>query len=159
MLEMGTLTGNVWHHFSENLPIMAIGLRRIAIGTLFGMAGAIATSALLTPVASAQETVLDVLEDISERRSGNYYTHLTTFSKIGFITGLGGFADQRVNADAAALSGAYRELMLLQTQNTPTMRVPDLPNPYTSSVQLLPTSQINTRVIGSELNFEPLPRR
>lgn len=151
--------GNVRHHFSENLPIMAIGFRGIAIGIFFGMAGAIATSATFTPIASAQETVLDALEDISEHRSGDYYTHLTTFSKIGFITGLGGFADQRVNADAAALSGAYQELMLLQTQNTATVRVPDLPNPYTSSVQLLPTSQINSRVIGSELNFEPLPRR
>ncbi|MEL6813861.1 MAG: hypothetical protein AAFP03_03490 [Cyanobacteria bacterium J06598_3] len=138
---------------------MAIGFRGIAISTLLGMAGAVATSATFAPTAVAQERILDAVENISEHRSGDYYTHLTTGSKIGFITGLGGFADQRVNADAAALARAYRELMMLQTQNTATVRVPDLPNPYTSSVQLLPTSQINSRVIGSELNFEPLPRR
>lgn len=133
--------------------------RAIALGMGMGMVGAIATTALLTPAASAQETVLDAIEDISERRSGDYYRNRSFFSQVGFITGLGGFADQRINRDSAALSEAYQELMLLQTQNTATVRVPDLPNPYTSSVQLLPTSQLNSRVIGSELNFEPLPRR
>ncbi|MGB7084497.1 MAG: hypothetical protein WBD47_03010 [Phormidesmis sp.] len=135
-------------------------LRAIRLGAAsVSVIGAIATAAILTPAATAQETVLEAVENISEHRSGDYYTHLSNFSKIGFITGLGGFADQRVNADAAALSEAFRELMVLQTQNTATVRVPDLPNPYTSSVQLLPTSQINSRVIGSELNFEPLPRQ
>ncbi len=119
-------------------------------------------TALFTPAASAQEkpqTIPDAIESISENRSGNYYTHLTPFSKISFITGIGGFADQRMARDAVALNAAVHELMMLQTQNTPTVRVPDLPNPYTSSVQLLPASQNNSRVIGSELNFEPLPRR
>ena len=124
-----------------------------------GMLGAIATTLIMTPAAGAQETVLDAVEDISERRSGDYYRHRSIFSQIGFISGLGGFPEQRMNRDSAALSEAYQELMVLQTQNTATVRTPDLPNPYTSSVQLLPTSQINSRVIGSELNFEPLPRR
>ncbi|MEL6778400.1 MAG: hypothetical protein AAFO06_14190 [Cyanobacteria bacterium J06597_16] len=138
---------------------MTIRFRGIALGGLLSVVGAMATIALFTPAASAQERILEAVENISENRSGDYYTHLRPLSKIGFITGLGGFADQRVNADAAALAEAYRELMVLQTQNTATVRVPDLPNPYTSSVQLLPASQVNSRVIGSELNFEPLPRR
>ena len=132
-----------------------ISMRAVGVA----MVGAIATTVVLTPAANAQRTVLEAVEDISEHRSGNYYKHRSIFSQIGFITGLGGFPEQRLNRDAAALSGAYQELMILQTQNTATIRVPDLPNPYTSSVQLLPTSQINSRVIGSELNFEPLPRR
>lgn len=157
-------------YFKGNVIIMAIEskgaanhllgqlLRMLVKGVGLGLVGAIATTALSTP-AIAQQTVLEAVEDISERRSGNYYRHRSIFSQIGFITGLGGFPEQRLNRDAAALSAASEELMILQTQNTPTVRVPDLPNPYTSSVQLLPTSQINSRVIGSELNFEPLPRR
>ncbi|MGC1306758.1 MAG: hypothetical protein WA885_05980 [Phormidesmis sp.] len=142
---------------------MAIALRRVAISRVLslvgGMVGAIVTATTLAPTANAQETVLNAVENISENRSGDYYTHLTPLSKISFITGFGGFPDQRMNRDAAALSQVYQELMLLQTQNTATVRVPDLPNPYTTSVQLLPASQVNSRVIGSELNFEPLPRR
>ena len=138
---------------------MAIGLNRMAASGLLGVAGAIAITVSLAPTASAQETVLETVEDLSNRRSGDYFDHLSAFSKIRFITGLGGFPDQRFNRDARAIHEAYEELLVLQTQNTATIRVPDLPNPYTTSVQLLPTSQINSRVVGSELNFEPLPRR
>ncbi len=138
----------------------AIRFRGMAAGGLMGIVGAIAlTTTLLAPAANAQETVLDTLDDLSTRRSGDYYDHLSPLSKIRFITGLGGFPDQRINRDTRALAEAYQELLVLQTQNTPTIRVPDLPNPYTTSVQLLPTSQINSRVVGSELNFEPLPRQ
>ena len=137
-----------------------IGIKSIAISAL-ALIGTIATSAIIAPAASAQEadSVLDAIENISERRSGDYYQHRKKPSELNFMLGLGGFADQRINRDAEALSEAYRELMVLQTQNTPTVRVPDLPNPYTTSVQLLPASQFNSRVVGSELNFEPLPRR
>ncbi|MEM6448754.1 MAG: hypothetical protein AAF703_00400 [Cyanobacteria bacterium P01_D01_bin.105] len=134
-------------------------LKRIALGTLFGTVGMIGLTAHLAPSAHAQQTVLDAVEDIASRRSGNYYGSRSSFSQIQFLTGIGGFPEHRLNKDAEALGEAYQELMFLQTQTTPTVRVPDLPNPYTTSVQLLPTSQFNSRVIGSELNFEPLPRR
>ena len=139
---------------------MTTGLRGMASGTL-ALMSTLALLGAIAPQTSAQETepLLDTLEGITERRSGDYYTHRTKFSQLNFITGLGGFADQRVNRDAAATSEAFKELLILQTQNTPTVRVPDLPNPYTTSVQLLPASQFNSRVVGSELNFEPLPRR
>ncbi len=118
-------------------------------------------SAMLAPTASAQEpqTVLESLEDITENRSGNYFRNRSIPGQISFITGLGGFPENGIRRDAESISGAYDELLVLQTQNTPTLRVPDLPNPYTTSVQLLPASQFNSRVVGSELNFEPLPRR
>lgn len=138
---------------------MAIGVKGITPSIILGIVGAVVTTATFSPAASAQEAFLDTIENISENRSGDYYEQRSIFSQIGFMVGTNGFPEQRIHADAAALSEAYRELMVLQTQNTATVRVPDLPNPYTSSVQLLPTSQINSRVIGSELNFEPLPRR
>ncbi|MEL6493049.1 MAG: hypothetical protein AAFV85_00295 [Cyanobacteria bacterium J06634_6] len=140
---------------------MAIRLKTKAVSGLLCVAGALAMAAAMAPAASAQEaeTVLEAVERIGEQRSGDYYRGRSFSGQIGFLTGLGGFSEQRINRDSAALSGTIEELMILQTQNTPTMRVPDLPNPYTTSVQLLPASQNNSRVIGSELNFEPLPRR
>jgi hypothetical protein len=138
---------------------MATGLQGKTMGRLLGLGSIAAVAIISMPAAQAQETVLDAVQDITEQRSHNFYRNRTIFNQVRFITGIGGFPDQRINRDAAALSGAARELFMLQTQNTQTVRVPDLPNPYTSSVQLLPTSQINSRVIGSELNFEPLPRR
>ena len=139
---------------------MTIGMRSMASSTL-ALVSAMVVLGAIAPVVSAQENepLLDTLRGITENSSGNYYTHRSKISQINFITGLGGFTDQRVNRDAAATSAAFKELLILQTQNTPTVRVPDLPNPYTTSVQLLPASQFNSRVVGSELNFEPLPRR
>ena len=115
---------------------MAIGSKRKALGTLLGVTGGltgglaggviggiigvVAISAILTPAAKAQETVLDAVENITEHRSGNYFRNRTIFGQVGFITGLGGFPEQRINKDSAALSEAYRELMVLQTQNTAT---------------------------------------
>ena len=146
---------------------MATGFKDTTLGSFLKIAGVIVATAsvtatltaISTSAASAQETVLDAVENISEQRAGNYYRNRSAFSQIRFITGLGGFPEQRINRDSAALSETYKELLVLQTQSTATVRVPDLPNPYTTSVQLLPTSQINSRVVGSELNFEPLPRR
>lgn len=140
---------------------MAIPLKGRAIGSVLGLASVLAVTAALAPAASAQEpqTVLETIEDVYERRSGNYFRHRSFLGQLDFLTGFGGYPEQRLNRDAAALEGAYDELMVLQTQNTATVRIPDLPNPYTTSVQLLPASQFDSRVIGSELNFEPLPRR
>lgn len=124
-------------------------------------ASTLAITATLAPAASAQEpqTVLNTLESIIENRSGDYFRSRSVGGQLSLIVGLGGFPENRLSRDTASISSAYGELLILQTQNTPTLRVPDLPNPYTTSVQLLPASQFDSRVVGSELNFEPLPRR
>ncbi|MEO0769485.1 MAG: hypothetical protein AAFY72_08625 [Cyanobacteria bacterium J06649_4] len=139
----------------------AIRFKGRAIGSFLTLVGMLAAASALAPTANAQEpdSIPDVVEDIYERRSGNYYSQRSFFSQLSWFTGFGGYPEQRINRDARALESAYHELMLLQTENTATLRVPDLPNPYTTSVQLLPTSQFDSRVVGSELNFEPLPRR
>ncbi|MEO1619711.1 MAG: hypothetical protein AAFU53_01620 [Cyanobacteria bacterium J06632_3] len=140
---------------------MANRFRGRAIGSFLTLLGVLATATVWAPAVNAQEpdSILDAVEDIYERRSGNYYSQRSFFSQLNLFTGFGGYPEQRINRDARALEGAYHELMLLQTESTATLRVPDLPSPYTTSVQLLPTSQFDSRVIGSELNFEPLPRR
>lgn len=140
---------------------MAISVKSRVLAPLLCVAGALTVVGSLASTAHAQEpeSVLDAVEAVTERRSGDYFQNRSFGGQISFMTGLGGFSEQRLTRDSAALSGAVEELWVLQTQNTATVRVPDLPNPYTTSVQLLPTSQFNSRVVGSELNFEPLPRR
>ncbi|MEM9944672.1 MAG: hypothetical protein AAF810_01220 [Cyanobacteria bacterium P01_D01_bin.36] len=140
---------------------MAIRVKSKALGRLLCMVGVLTVVGSFASTVQAQEpeSVLDAVENISERRSGDYFSNRSFGGQFSFLTGLGGFSEQRLNRDSAAMSGAVEELWILQTQNTATVRVPDLPNPYTTSVQLLPASQFNSRVVGSELNFEPLPRR
>ncbi|EDX86322.1 hypothetical protein S7335_4025 [Synechococcus sp. PCC 7335] len=146
-----------------------LNLLKIFYKSCLGLASTLATAGfmavMLLPAAAqepqvAQEpqTVLDTLEDIVENRSGDYFRNRSLLGQASFITGIGGFPENRLAQDTESLSGAYNELLILQTQNTPTLRVPDLPNPYTSSVQLLLTAEFDSRIDDSELNFEPIPR-
>ncbi|MEO0540212.1 MAG: hypothetical protein AAFZ80_05010 [Cyanobacteria bacterium P01_A01_bin.105] len=138
--------------------------------SLVGAAALLAATVAATQPATAQEillaepTVLDTVTDITYNHSGDYYRNRSLTRQVDILFGpgwLGGaaFPELEMDRDAEALETAYGELMFLQTRNTPTVRVPDLSNPYTTSVQLLPLSQSGSRVVGSELNFEPLPRR
>ena len=139
-------------------------------GLVLGTTVAIAALSALGFRANAQTTsfdeptVLETIDDISFRHSGTYDSDRTIVRQIDHIFGFGlpgdaSYPELELDRNGAGLLQAYHELMILQTQNTPTIRVPDLANPYNTSLQLLPGAQAGSRVVGTELNFEPLPRR
>ena len=139
-------------------------------GLVLGTAVAIATLSAMATRANAQNatftepTVLETLDDILIRPGTDYSSDRSIFRQTNHLFGFGvpgraGFAELELERDSDAILEAYNELMFLQTRNTPTIRVPDLTNPYNTSLQMLPGSQVGGRVTGTELNFEPLPRR
>ena len=143
------------------MGIKAKGLLSVGLAIAASSIAAIETKA--QQVSVDPPSVLEVMDDITYTHSGDYYDNRGLFRQIDFIFGFGwigsaNFPELEMDRDSEALEEAYAELMFLQTQNTPMLRVPDLRSPYNTSVQLLPLSQVSTRVIGSELNFEPLPR-
>ncbi|MEO0456396.1 MAG: hypothetical protein AAF152_07405 [Cyanobacteria bacterium P01_A01_bin.114] len=144
---------------------MGIKLKGLLISVLAITASSVAISeAKAQEVSVDQPTVLENLDNILFNHSGDYYTNRGLFRQLDNIAGFGwigsaNFPELENDRDAEALEEAYAELLFLQTQNTATIRVPDLRSPYNTSVQLLPLSQVGSRVVGSELNFEPLPRR
>ncbi|NEP15665.1 MAG: hypothetical protein F6J97_02040 [Leptolyngbya sp. SIO4C1] len=150
---------------------MGIKLTGLELKGLLAAAAAIAATAVTATAAKAQNAiiidepdVLEVIDEVTFNHTGNYYRNRTFNRQIDYMFGPGwfgaaAFPDLEMDRDAEALEEAYKELMFLQTHSTATIRVPDLPNPYETSVQLLPLSQVGGRVVGSELNFEPLPRR
>lgn len=138
---------------------------------LLGTAVAIASLAALTSAANAQTvsgtdepTVLETIDDIIYGDSGDYYENRSLQRQVVHLFGVGvpgrnGFPELEIERDAQSLNAAYHELLFLQGQNTATIRVPDLANPYNTSVLLLPASQGRSQVLGTELDFTPLPRR
>ncbi len=139
-------------------------------GLVFGTAVAIATLSTMAPRAMAQTanfdepTVLETLDDINTRHSGSYYGDRSIFRQTAHIFGLGipgrsAFPELELDRNGEGYAEAYQELMFLQTRNTPTIRVPDLVNPYNTSLQRMPSAQSGNRVVGTEFNFEPLPPR
>lgn len=137
-------------------------------GLVLGAAVAIATLPVIATRANAQNatftepTVLETLDEISTTPSGTYTTDRSNFRQLAHFFGIGipsPYPELELDRNSQSVLEAYNELMFLQTRNTPTIRVPDLANPYNTSLQMLPASQSRSRAVGTELNFEPLPRR
>ncbi|NEQ50079.1 MAG: hypothetical protein F6K11_08100 [Leptolyngbya sp. SIO3F4] len=139
-------------------------------GLVLGATVAIATLSAMVSRADAQTanfdepTVLETLDEIGAAESGDYSSDRSSFRQTAQYFGLGvpgrsAFPELELDRNSDALLEAYNELMLLQTRNTATIRVPDLASPYNTSLQRMPGAQSRSRVVGTELNFQPLPRR
>ncbi len=139
-------------------------------GLVLGTVVAIATLSAMATRANAQTasfdepTVLETMDDVLTAESGDYSSDRSSFRQTAHYFGLGvpgrsAFPELELDRNSDAILEAYNELMLLQTQNTATIRVPDLASPYSTSLQRMPGAQARTRVVGTELNFAPLPRR
>ena len=128
----------------------------------------IAVSTTLATAAPAQvqtgKPLNEAANDIIRNESGDAFRNTSLGRQFQFILGIGGltsagFPDLEIVRDAEAFHQAYLDWSALQNTSDPYLRVPDLRNPYNTSIQLMPTSQVNSRVIGSELVFERLPIR
>lgn len=114
---------------------MGISLAHIAVP-------AAAATMLLTlaPGAIAQEveTIPQAFDRILSSASGDFFDNRTVVGQTANLLGIGGFPEQRMERDAQAGSVAYRDLMILQNTLDPTLRVPDLTNPYSTTLLLTP---------------------
>lgn len=135
----------------------------IQLQAIFSTAIAIAASMTLIPAAEAQvapfegPSVLQELDDILFDRSDTYFQNRSMGSQVDLILGPGGFnnaafPELEIDHDAEVLFQAYEDLMTLQTLNTPTIRTPDLRSPYTTSILLMPFSQVSNSTLDSSPN-------
>jgi hypothetical protein len=119
---------------------------------------ALLTACTVAPAAMAQETpphelqtIPEALNDLMSTYSGDFFINRTMGRQGGRIVGFG-FPDRELEWDANATATAFQELMLLQNTADPTLRVPDLANPYNSSLLTMPSSQVP--LVGTEFIFE-----
>ncbi|MBE9136258.1 hypothetical protein IQ254_03410 [Nodosilinea sp. LEGE 07088] len=111
--------------------------------------------ALAAPSGQAQEatvqTIPDALDDLTSTYSGDYFENRTITRQFNRIIGFG-FPERELEWDGNGTSAAVRDILLLQTTADPTIRVPDLVNPYTTTLLTMPSDQ--TPYVGSEFIFE-----
>lgn len=138
---------------------------RGCIGAAVAVIGA--STALATPATAqvqAAQTLPEAVEAIINNESGDAFRNRSLGRQFQFIFGVGGittagFPDLEIERDTEALHQAYLDWSALQNTSDPYLRTPDLRNPYNTSIQLMPTLQVNNRVVGGELVFERLPMR
>ncbi|HEY9881618.1 MAG TPA: hypothetical protein V6D29_24410 [Leptolyngbyaceae cyanobacterium] len=149
---------------------MGIQLKHVTVTTLV-MATAILSAA--SPAFSQQadsttevKTVPAGFGDLFYGYSGTYFDNRTIGGQFSNLFGPGGwdsarFPEHEIEWDSDAIHRAFVDHLALQNTLDPTLRVPDLPNPFTTTLLLSPTSQSSGPVVGSEFIFEgaPLPYR
>lgn len=114
----------------------------------------LAAAALAAPAGHSQEapqTILEAMDDLTSTYSGNHIENRSLSRQVKRIFGLD-FPDRALDWDADATAAAVRDIMLLQNTSDPTIRVPDLANPYTTSLLTMPSSSVP--YVGSEFIFE-----
>lgn len=130
------------------------------VRALSGTAAVAASFAIASGVAAqdapgtASGDIPTALNEILNANTGPYPENRSIFSYVNLMIGSGGFPERRIMRDSTAVSEATYFLMEQQATSTPTIRVPDLFNPYNTSVQFLPAGQPNVFLSGSEFIFE-----
>ena len=128
----------------------------IQLNHISGLTLALLTAAAVgAPIGQAQETAPqtspDALNELTSTYSGTYFENRTLgrqFRNWGF-----GFPERELDWDADATSVAVSDILLLQGTVDPTIRVPDLATPFTTTLLTKPSSQ--SPYVGSEFIFEP----
>ncbi|MEL6382695.1 MAG: hypothetical protein AAFQ89_09510 [Cyanobacteria bacterium J06626_18] len=130
-------------------------VRSLTATAVIAASFAVASAAMAQNAPSSRSgDVPEAINEIYYGNTGPYSNNRSVFSYGNLILGTGGFPERRVMRDARAVSEAIYFLMEEQATSTPTIRVPDLFNPYNTSVQFLPAGQPNVFLSGSEFIFE-----
>ncbi len=132
------------------------------------------TGALLPSLLASQATAREIepvsvpaaTDEAFFKNSRGFYDSQTTFRRVRELFGVGpqifrrgNYGEISVERDARLSNELYQRLLRAQSESDPTIRVPDLPNPFASSLLTAPTAQAGSRMIGSDLVYERLPLR
>lgn len=127
----------------------------IQLNHISGLTLALLATAVIAPAAIAQDTepvtIPDAFEDLGATYSGDYFRNRGIIRQGKRIIGLD-FPERALEWDANAISAAAEDILLLQVATDPILRVPDLANPYSTSLLTMPG--INAPYVGSEFIFE-----
>ncbi|NJK53370.1 MAG: hypothetical protein HC936_12160 [Leptolyngbyaceae cyanobacterium SU_3_3] len=133
----------------------------VRLKSLIGL-GVLAAVTMVTQAAQAQErpatfkpreTIPAAIDRAFDAPMSEYRNPQHSLeSLIGVI----GYPENSIARDAEHIHRIYLDVFEQQASSDPLLRTTDLPNPYNTSVLTLPTANLGSRVVGSELVFEPL---
>jgi ABC-type sugar transport system substrate-binding protein len=118
----------------------------------------LAAAAASCPTGFAQDaensiiTIPDAIDGQFSQSSGTFFENRSIGRQAGRMFGFG-YPEREIDWDAATLAESVDTLFLLQNTVDPTIRVPDLANPYTTTLLTMPSGTAPT--VGSEFIFEP----
>jgi hypothetical protein len=103
-----------------------------------------------------RESVPEAFDRTYARHSESMVKENDSFRWLQSAIGTLQFPENSILKDSKDVNGLYRSVMERQTMDDPIMRTADLANPFSFSVQTLPTTSAS-RLNGSEFVFERTP--
>lgn len=129
---------------------MGIRLQHIS-GLTLAMVAAVAMTAPSARAQEANRTIPEAMDDLMSTYSGDYFSNRTISRQAGRLVGFG-FPERELDWDVNATTTAFNDLMRLQNTVDPTIRVPDLATPFSTTLLTMPSSQ--SPYVGTEFIFE-----
>lgn len=84
-------------------------------------------------------SVADMFNNAFFENSGDNYQNSSFIGDLNNIIGIKGFPENQVSADGKLLDKLYKDAMFNQSQVGTSMKTKDLTNPYTTSLQEIPS--------------------
>lgn len=150
-------THNCAHRHSNSIR------NAIATGAIFSIA-AIPTMAIAqstaTPPSAPPTTIIQAFDRAFFSNQPGFFGDLSINRQIKSILGFGafnrnGYPESEIQRDARLLGIVYQDVLKQQAQSDRTIRTPDLPNPYATSILSSPRVDVTTPSQQQELLFEP----
>ncbi|HEY9699887.1 MAG TPA: hypothetical protein V6D10_21690 [Trichocoleus sp.] len=128
----------------------AIGMQRMSRVAMLVAIGAIAIPAVTNPVVAQEVERPTVSEAFNNTLYSNEPDSLNRsgfLSSVSSFLGLPGFPENQIRRDARAINALYEDVLEQQVASDPTIRTPDLPNPFVGSYL----------TTGLSISEEPIP--
>lgn len=108
-------------------------------------------------------TVQDAFWEAYYRNGRDIFRNRSIGGQVNLILGPGSiirnsFTENVIARDAELVNSVYNDVFDRQTLSDPTIRTVDLPNPFDTSVLLLPAGRAGSQPLGGELILETAPR-
>jgi hypothetical protein len=100
---------------------------------------------------TSSQTIPEAFDALTTTYSGDYFRNRGIARQAGRIIGFG-FPERELDWDTNATNAAVQDILLLQAAVDPTIRVPDLATPFTTTLLTMPSSR--SPYVGSEFIFE-----
>ena len=118
----------------------------------------IATSFTSTAVAepklslppSSYETISDQFYRATFKNQRDFFYNRSAGNLINLFFGFNGYAENQYTQDAKAVDRLYTTTTLQQGSSDPTIRTPDLPNPYETSILNSPNINVYRQLGGGQ---------
>ncbi len=115
---------------------------RLQLKTAIGALALLGASVVVAPGAVAQsqpQTIAEQFERAFFRSSDTFYQNRSIFDQISYYLLPMTYPERQAERDAERVNKLYQSVMEFQTSSDPIIRTPDLTNPFSESLQTMPS--------------------